>query len=162
MTEPLPGELELIGVPAHVQSWNVAKVPGFVLAVIGRWQRACGGIPDHFFLTMCPQSEINARGGLPSRVIELTDPKLTCRHFTGCNKPYYAVIFTGESAASRQSEVQALLPWSETYETEITPAGVRLTFVGATEDLEDDGVAKKPGRTLQELLESGELIRILE
>jgi len=160
--ELLPSKLELIGVPAHVQSWSVAKVPGFVLAILSRWQRAHGGIPDHFFLTMCPQAEINARGGLPLQVIELTDPKLTCRHFTGCSKPYFAVIFAGESAGVRQREVQALLPWSETYETEITPAEVRLTFVGATEDMEDDETGKRPGRTLQELLESGELIRILE
>lgn len=158
----LPSELELIGVPAHVQSWTVGKIPGFVPAILSRWQGAHGDIPDRFFLTMCPLAEINARGGVPARVVELTDPKLTCRHFTGCSKPYFAVIFAGESAATRQREVQELLPWSESYETEITPTRIRLTFIGATEELEEDDSEKTPGRRLRGLLESGELIRILE
>jgi hypothetical protein len=160
----LPDRLDLAGVPVHVQSWNVAKIPGFVFAVLSRWQRAHGDLPERFYLTMCPQVEINTLGGLPTRVIELTDPRLTCRHFTGCNKPYFVVIFTGEDARTCQHEVQELLPWSESYEVQITASALRLTFAGASEDLEweEDGVAKKPRRTLQELLEKADLVSILE
>jgi hypothetical protein len=113
---------------------------------------------------MCPQVEINTLGGLPTRVIELTDPRLTCRHFTGCNKPYFVVIFTGEDARTCQHEVQELLPWSESYEVQITASALRLTFAGASEDLEweEDNVAKKPRRTLQELLGKADLVSILE
>ena len=158
----LPDRVEVVDVPVHVQSWNVAKIPGFVLAVLSRWQPAHGDLPEMFYLTMCPQVEINPLGGLPRRVVELTDPRLTCRHFTGCNKPYFVVIFAGEDAQTCQQEVQERLPWSESYEAQITASALRLTFSGASEDLEEDGSGKKPRRTLQELLDRGDLVSILE
>jgi hypothetical protein len=111
---------------------------------------------------MCPQVEINTLGGLPRRVIELTDPRLTCRHFTGCNKPYFVVIFAGDDAETYQRAVQEQLPWSESYEAQITASALRLTFSGASEDLEEDNAGTRPQRTLQELLERGDLVSILE
>ena len=153
----LPEQLELSGVPAHVQSWSMAKVSDFVQAVLSRWLRTHGTVPHRFFVIMCPQVEINERGGLPARVIELTDPRLTYRHFTGCNKPYFVVIFTGEDAYRRQQDVQALLAWSQPYEAEIMPTAVRLTFTGANEDLEEEGGKRRSRRMLRDLLQQGEL-----
>jgi hypothetical protein len=159
--ERLPGQLEVSGMPRHVESWSVARIPGFVVAVLRRWQRNYGELPQRFVMVMCPQVEINALGGLPDRVSALTDPKLTCRHFTGCHKPYFVVIFTGENAAQRRAEIQELLPWSEGYEVEITEDAIHLCFAEATEELGEPATGATPVRTVQELLESGELVSIL-
>ena len=161
--EAVPDHLEIVGVPSYVESWSVAKIPGFVIAVLKRWRREFGELPAHFYVVMCPQVEINARGGLAAEVYELTDPKLRCRHFTGCHKPYSVIIFGGEDADQRRAGVQALLPWSEGYEVDLLGNAVRLRFVEATEDMEEPVAASpKPQRTLQQLLESGELVTILE
>ena len=111
---------------------------------------------------MCPQVEINAMGGLPAKAYELTDPRLRCRHFTGCHKPYFVVILTGDDADRRREEIQRLLSWSEGYEVELTAQAIHLKFADATEDLgtKDDGTPTQ--RTLQQLLQTGELISILE
>ena len=140
----------------------MAKIPGFVIAVLKRWQRSHGELPNRFFLVMCPQVEINAMGGLPARVYELTDPRLRCRHFTGCHKPYFVVIFIGEDAGQRRAEVQHLLSWSESYEVEITNETVKLSFSDATEDSGNERTDLPKQRTLQQLLETGELVSILE
>ncbi len=158
----LPENLEITGVPPYVESWTVAKIPGFVIAVLERWQRSHGELPRKFFVIMCPQVEINAMGGLPARVYELTDPRLRCRHFTGCHKPYFVVIFSGQDADQRRAEVQSLLSWSEGYEVEITEEAVKLRFSSATEDTGEERVNVPPQRTLQQLLSTGELVSILE
>ncbi len=154
--------VEIRDVPVYVESWTVAKIPGFVAAVLNRWQREHGELPARFHMAMCPQVEINAMGGLPSRVRELTDPRLTCRHFTGCHKPYLVVIFVGEDADARRQQAQELLSWSEGYAVEKTESAVQLTFAGCTEEVDHAEDPRPNARRLQELLESGELIRILE
>lgn len=154
--------LEVLGVPLHVESWTVAKIPGFVPAVLKRWQRAHGLLPKRFFMVLCPQVEVNAIGGLPAKVYELTDPRLRCRHFTGCHKPYFVVFLTGQDADQRRAEIQAQLSWSEGYEVELTPESVRLKFAEATEDVTDDEEKVTPKRTVQQLLQTGELVSILE
>ena len=162
--EKLPEQIEITGVPPYVESWTVAKIDGFVSAVLNRWQRAHGNLPARFIAVMCPQVEINAMGGIPSRVIELTDPRLRCRHFTGCHKPYFVVFFSGEDANQHRAGVQELLSWSESYAVQITNEKIRLDFIDATEDAgeehEDD--VRPRSRSLQELLQTGELVSILE
>ncbi len=160
--DTVPAEVEITGTPNYVEAWSAARIPGFVPAVLKRWQREHGRLPARLYITLCPQVEINARGGLPDRVRELTDPRLRCRHFTGCHKPYFVILFTGEDAAERQAEVQQLLAWSESYAVSIEPERLRLEFLDATEDLDDEAEPARPGRTLQELLRTGELIHILE
>jgi hypothetical protein len=126
-----------------------------------RWQRNYGPLPRRFCMVMCPQVEINALGGLPPEVAALTHPKLTCRHFTGCHKPYFVVLFVGEDADQRRSDIQRLLPWSEGYAVSLSEDAMRLDFVEATEGRDDDGRQTTTPRTLQELLQTGELISIL-
>ncbi len=159
--ESIAQQLKVEGVPPHVSSWSVAGIHGFVLAVLNRWQREHGELPAQFQMVMCPQVEINAMGGLPPRVHELTDPRLRCRHFTGCNRPYFVVLFTGADAEHRAREAQELLSWSERYAVTRDPHGVCLAFAGATEDLLDEEREETPARTLQMLLASGELVSIL-
>ncbi len=159
---PTLDNVEVREVPVYAESWTVARIPGFVAAVLNRWQREHGELPARFHMAMCPQVEVNAMGGLPSRVHELTDPRLTCRHFTGCHKPYLVVIFVGDDADSRRQQAQELLSWSEGYAVEKTESAVQLTFAGCTEEVERDEDPRPSSRRLQELLESGELIRILE
>jgi hypothetical protein len=159
----LPEKVEFSDVPPYVEMWSVAKIPNFMQAVLGRWQRAHGELPTCFYVLMCPQVEVNAAGGLPSRVIELTDPRLRCHHFTGCHKPYFVVFFVGENADQHRAEVQELLSWSESYRVEIGRDAVQLTFVDATEDAGDDEHDKMPAqRTLRDLLATGEIVSILE
>jgi hypothetical protein len=161
--KPLPTEVEITEVPSHVQAWSAARLPGFVPAVLNRWQREHGELPDRLHMVVCPQVEINARGGLPTEVHAITDPRLTCRQFTGCHKPYFIALFEGEKAASRSRSAQQLLAWSEAYAVEIAPSIIRLRLEGYTEDLdEDDETPEAPRRSLQDLLKSGELVRILE
>jgi hypothetical protein len=159
----LPERVEVVDVPPHVAFWSVAKIPKFVSAVLGRWQRNHGELPAQFYLLMCPQVEVNAAGGLPSRVIQLTDPRLRCRHFTGCHKPYFVVFLVGDDAEQRRAEVQGLLSWSESYRVEIGEDAVRLEFVDATEDAGTEEYRQiPPSRSLRDLLATGEIVSILE
>jgi hypothetical protein len=96
--DTLSDKVDIKGLPPYVESWAVAKVAGFVPAILKRWLRSHPDLPTEFYLVMCPVAEVNTQGGLPARVHLLTDPRLTCRHFTGCSKPYYAMIFTGPDA----------------------------------------------------------------
>jgi len=159
--QTLPDKLEITGIPAHVMSWSVAGIRGFVVAVLKRWQRNYGELPHRFFMVMCPQVEVNAMGGLPLEVHALTDAKLTCRHFTGCHKPYLVIIFTAEDGDERRAAVQRELPWSEGYQVDLTESAVRLTFADATEELEGGERPAVRQRTLQELLKTGELVSVL-
>lgn len=159
--QALPKQVELDDVPPNVASWNVAKIPGFVAAVLGRWQRSREALPEHFFMVMCPQVEINARGGLPATVVELTDPKLRCKHFTGCQRPYFVVLFAGESGDADRARVQALLSWSEGYAVTLEADVIRLRFVDATEEVVDDRDSGGFRDRLRDLLRSGELVGIL-
>lgn len=156
----IPERLEINAMPVHVSSWAVAKVPGFVPAVLRRWHRSHADLPQRFDLVMCPVAELNARGGIPVRVHELTDPRLTCRHFTGCSRPYYAMIFTGPDADRRRAEIQPLLPWSEAYAIDIDSDAVNMTFLAATEDVEAPE-STATARGIADLLENGELLKIL-
>lgn len=158
----LPEKIEITGVPPHLESWTVAKIDGFVAAVLNRWQRAHGNLPERFTIVMCPQVEINAIGGIPSRVIELTDPKLRCRHFTGCHKPYFVVFFTGDKAEEQRAGVQEFLSWSESYAVHISDEKIRLAFIDATEDAGHEEERRPGSRSFRSLLESGELVSILE
>jgi hypothetical protein len=162
--EQLPERIDVADLPPYVEIWSVAKIPNFMQAVLGRWQRARGELPSQFYVLMCPQVEVNAVGGLPARVIELTDPRLRCHHFTGCHKPYFVVFFVGEDADRRRAEVQGLLSWSESYRVDIGEDAIRLAFVDATEDADEDEERDKrpPPRTLRELLATGEIVSILE
>lgn len=156
----LPDTVAIQGLPAHVESWAVAKVAGFVPAILKRWLRSHPELPTTFYLVMCPVAEVNTHGGLPARVHLLTDPRLTCRHFTGCSKPYYAMIFTGPDADARRAEIQTLLPWSEGYSVDITPDPIQLTFIDASEDIDTD-LRPVEARRIADLLESGELLKIM-
>jgi hypothetical protein len=139
----------------------VARIPGFVPAVLRRWQRAHGPLPTRFVMVMCPQVEINAMGGLPPEVIELTDPRLRCRHFTGCHRPYFVMLFVGADAEARRRRIQGLLSWSEGYGVEIDRQSIKLEFAGAAEEVENRPENTARVRTLQDLLATGELVSIL-
>jgi hypothetical protein len=148
--------------PAHVAAWSVARISGFVPGILSRWEREHGRLPPELSLILCPQAEISAMGGLPAEVHELTDPRLRCRHFTGCHRPYVALLFRGEDAESRRAAAQALLPWSEGYRVTVGDGRVTLWFRGANEALEDAAPVQEGTRSLRSLVESGELVRILE
>lgn len=158
--EPLPSVLRVHGLPPYVESWAVAKVPGFVLAILNRWRRAHPDLAKEFFLIMCPVAEVNALGGLPAQVHELIDPRLSCRHFTGCSRPYYAMILSGPSAAARRLALQAQLPWSESYRVRLGPTEVELSFVDASEALEEPPQPPQL-RSLADKLDKHELLKIL-
>lgn len=153
-------QVEVVGLPAHVAAWSVARIPGFVSAVIDRWEREHGALPSVFSVTLCPQAELNAMGGLPEGLHALTDPRLRCRHFTGCHRPYLVVLFTGPDAEERRAAAQALLPWSEGYRATLGDDRLTLEFAGASEGLEVEP-SPGPGRSLAALLASGELVEIL-
>ncbi|MCU0935638.1 MAG: hypothetical protein MUF66_06095 [Gammaproteobacteria bacterium] len=148
--------------PAHVAAWSVARISGFVAGILSRWEREHGTLPAEFSLVLCPQAEVSAMGGLPAEVHELTDPRLRCRHFTGCHRPYVALLFHGTDAESRRAAVQALLPWSEGYQVVVVDGRVTLWFRDANEALEDAAPSPGGARSLRSLVESGELVRILE
>ena len=131
-------QLEIEGTPAYVESWSAARIPGFITAVLARWRRNSGGLPRHFVMVLCPEVELNARGGLPDRVRELTNPRLRFLHFTGCNKPYRVLLYSGDNAEAWRAEVQQLLAWSEAYQAELTPEVTRLKFIEAIEECDDD------------------------
>lgn len=136
--EPVAEQLEIEGIPPYVESWSAASIPGFIPAVLGRWRHNCGALPPRFVMVVCPQVEINARGGLPDRVRELTNPRLRFLHFTGCHKPYVVLLYTGDDAEEWRVEVQRLLSWSEGYQAELTAGMTRLKFIEAIEERDDD------------------------
>jgi hypothetical protein len=130
--------VEIKDMPPYVKSWSAASITGFIPAVLDRWRRNAGELPTRFVMVVCPQVEINARGGLPDRVRELTNPRLRYLHFTGCSKPYVVLLYSGDDAEAWRAEVQPLLAWSEGYQAELTPAVTRLKFIEAIEEFDDD------------------------
>ncbi len=130
-------QLEIQGIPPYVKSWSVAVIPRFIPAVLDRWRRNYGELPQQFVMVLCPQVEINAVGGLPARVRELTNPKFRMQHFTGCHKPYVVLIHVGEDAEGWREEVQRMLSWSEGYRVETTEELTRLHFIDAVEERDD-------------------------
>ena len=95
---PIAEQLEIEGLPPYVESWSAARIPGFIPAVLDRWRHNSGELPTRFVMVVCPQVEIDARGGLPDRVRELTNPRLRFLHFTGCHKPYVVLLYAGDDA----------------------------------------------------------------
>ena len=136
--EPITERLEIEGIPPYVQSWSAAALPGLIPAVLDRWRHSCGELPNRFVMVICPQVEINARGGLPNRVRELTNPRLRFLHFTGCHKPYVVLLYAGGDAEEWRAEVQPLLSWSEGYQAELVTGVTRLNFIEAIEECSDD------------------------
>jgi len=130
-------KFEITGLPLYIGSWTVASLPGFVLAVLNRWQRNHGKLPSQFVLVACPQLEINEHGGLPARVMELTNARVRVKHFTSCNKPYLVILLFDEDAETRREEIQHLLSWSEGYQVEWRDGMARLRFIDAIEELDD-------------------------
>lgn len=135
--ESISQPLEILGLPSHVECWSAATIPGFIAAVFSRWNREQGQLPPNFVLITCPLVEINAIGGLPSRVRELTNPRLRFQHFTGCHKPYTVILLVGEDAEARREEIQKLLSWSEGYRVELGDNETRLWFIDAVEERDD-------------------------
>ena len=128
-------QLEIIGLPPYIGSWSVVSLPSFAFTVLDRWQRNYGRLPSRFVLVACPQVEIDANGGLPSRVRELTDSRVRIQHFTACHKPYLVILLLGEDAETRREEIQNLLAWSEGYRVEMMDDGItRLRFIDAIEE----------------------------
>ncbi len=131
-----PTQLEILEQPTYVSSWSVAGIPGFISAALDRWQREHGSLPDRFILVACPQAEINASGGLPDQVRELTNPRLRFQHFTGCHKPYLVILLVDEDAGACREKLQKMLSWSEGYLVESVDRTTRLRFIEATEECE--------------------------
>ena len=129
-----PEALQIQGVPPYVASWSAASIPGFVPAVLERWRRNQGELPDRFIIVMCPKVEVNAVGGLPAGVVRCTNPRLRMQHFTGCHKPYLVLFHVGEDAEAWRSEVQGQLSWSEAYAAESVNGVTTLRFVEAVEE----------------------------
>jgi hypothetical protein len=125
---------EITGLPPNVGSWSAVSIPGFITSVLGRWQRELGRLPVRFVLVACPKVEVNAIGGLPPRVRELTSPRQRLQHFTGCHKPYLVILLEGEDADARRDEIQRRLSWSEGYQVECTDGSPRLRFIEAIEE----------------------------
>lgn len=131
-------QLEVEGIPPYVKSWSAATIPGFIPAVLRRWQYNQGELPARFVMVLCPKVEIDARGGLPSRVRELTNPRLRFLHFTGCHKPYVVLLYTGEETEAWRAEVQRWLSWSESYQANLAAGVTRLQFIDALEERDED------------------------
>ena len=131
---------EIIGLPPNIGSWSAIGIPGFVSGALGRWARDQGKLPARFVLVACPKVEVNAHGGLPARVIELTNPRHRLQHFTGCHKPYLVIFLEGEDADTRRDEIQKWLSWSEGYQVEYTDGAPRLRFIDAVEELDGTNV----------------------
>ena len=127
---------EIIGLPANVGSWSAIGIPGFVSGALARWMREQGELPPRFVLVACPKVEINAIGGLPSQVRDLTNPRHRLQHFTGCHKPYLVIFLAGEDAEARREEIQKRLAWSEGYQVDCTDGALRLRFIDAVEELD--------------------------
>ncbi|CAK0775690.1 hypothetical protein CCP4SC76_6070006 [Gammaproteobacteria bacterium] len=159
MTDELPTEVKILDMPRHVESWSAARIPGFVRAVLARWCRDRGvRLPDIFYMVLCPQTEINARGGLPEAVLEITDPRLRCRHFTGCHKPYFVVLFTDPQGDEHRAMIQRWLPWSEGYQVQVLPDGIQLVL---REAVEDETAETLEGPALQRVLSTADLVSVL-
>lgn len=158
----IPQQIDVIGVPDFVKSWSAVSIPNFVYTVLDRWDREFGALPDSFYIVMCPQVEINARGGLPEGVHEYIDPRLRCRQFTGCHKPYFFAIFKGKDAHSRCLEVLQLLAWSEAYQVKLENERMVLIYQGSTEEPDDDGDREDEHTRFKNLISTGQLIQILE
>jgi hypothetical protein len=136
--EYISTHVEIRGVPPYVAAWSAVGLPGFTLKVLERWQRNFGSLPAEFTLVACPQVEINAIGGLPSRVRELTDSRVRILHFTGCHKPYQVILLIGEEADARRAEIQSLLAWSEGYQVVMAAGTVQLNFIEAIEETAEE------------------------
>jgi hypothetical protein len=126
--------LEVHGVPPYVASWSAAQIKGFIPAVLARWRRNGGALPLRFAMVICSLVEVNARGGLPARVRELTSPRLRFHHFTGCHKPFIVLFHDGSDIETWRREVQEELAWSESYEVEVGEGVLRLQFLAAVEE----------------------------
>jgi hypothetical protein len=122
------------GMPSHVGSWSAARIPGFIPAVLDRWRRQDGDLPARFVMVVCPQVEIDAMGGLPDRVRELTSPRLRFLHFTGCHKPFIVMLNIDGDSGAWCGKVQRLLPWSESFHVETAAGVTRLQFIEAIEE----------------------------
>ncbi|MEI6414196.1 MAG: hypothetical protein WCP34_08035 [Pseudomonadota bacterium] len=159
MIEEWPHLVKIRDIPQHVESWSAARIPGFVPAVLARWRRDQGALlPDSFYMVLCPQAELNARGGLPAAVQELTDPRLRCRHFTGCHKPYFVALFTSSQGDEHRASVQRWLPWSEGYQVRIWPDHIELIL---REAVEDEAEESMENAELQRILSTADLISVL-
>jgi hypothetical protein len=128
---------EITGLPPNIGSWSAVGIPGFVMGVLKRWQRDLGRLPQRFVLVACPKVEVNAIGGLPSRVRELTSPRQRLQHFTGCHKPYLVILLEGEDADARREEIQRWLSWSEGYQVEYLEGLPQLRFIAAIEERDE-------------------------
>ena len=128
--------LEIADLPAYVQSWSVVNLPGFISNLLDRWQRNYGNLPDAFSLIACPQAEVNANGGLPSRVIDLTDPRARIKQFTSCHRLYLVILIMGEHVAQRREQIQQHLSWSEGYDVVVDDDALRFRFLEAIEESE--------------------------
>ena len=136
--EPIAAQLEIEGIPPYVESWSAARIPGFIPAVLNRWRQNTHALPTRFVMVVCPHVEIDARGGLPDRVRELSNPRQRFLHFTGCHKPYVVLLYSGDDAETWRAEVQQLLAWSEGYQAELTAGVAHLKFIEAIEECDDD------------------------
>ena len=133
-----PQNMEIIDQPPYIGSWSAVGLPGFIIKVLNRWQRNFGELPEQFTLVACPLVEINAIGGLPSRVRELTDSRVRILHFTGCHKPYLIILLLGDDAEARRAEIQKRLAWSEGYQVDFQDGMARLRFVEAVEENDEE------------------------
>jgi len=132
------GQLEITGLPPYIGCWSAMGIPGFAFAILNRWQRNYGTLPSEFVMVACPQVEINALGGLPARVNELTDSRVRIQHFTGCHRPYLVILLLGEDAELRREEIQKLLPGSEGYHVDLMDGTTQLQFIEAIEEIDSD------------------------
>ena len=130
--------IEIVDIPAYIRSWSVVCIPKFVQSVLDIWQSNFGQLPPDFTLVACPQMEIKALGGLPSRVRELTNAKVRVQQFTSCNKLYMVILLLGDDADKKREEIQQYLPWSEAYEVNHKKDSIKLNFVDAVEDLHEE------------------------
>jgi hypothetical protein len=155
-------KVDVSEVPPYIKAWSVTGVDRFIPAILGRWQRERGAWPQECYLVFCPRVEVNALGGLPGEVLELSDPRHRMSHFTGCHRPYTAILLQGEDADQRRAAIHELLPWSESYRATVEGERVRLTFLDATEDLlEDPPDAGQARERFQKLCASGEIATLL-
>ena len=127
-------QLKITNLPAYVRSWSVVNLPGFVTTLLENWQRNYGDLPETFSLIACPQAEVNANGGLPSRVIEQTDPRVRIKQFTSCHRLYLVILLMGERAEERRKEIQQYLSWSEGYDVVLDDGLPQLRFLEAVEE----------------------------
>ena len=138
--KPGAQQLQIEDMPPYVKSWSAATIPGFIPAVLTSWPYNHGELPTRFVMVVCRLVEINAMGGLPRRVRELTNPRLRFLHFTGCSKPYLVLLYCGDDAEGWRTEVQQLLSWSEGYQAKLIAGMAHLKFIEAIEELGDDRV----------------------